>query len=377
LTTLHALSAFATLNHAMRTGSNVTVLLTALSLQASPVVVGTLVALTGVMPMLFAVTIGRLNDRLGPRLPMCVGSAISAASLLLPALWPGLPALYVATTLAGLGSAAFSVPAQNTAGHIGRPEDRTRNFTWISMAFSGGGILGPMIAGPVIDHFGHSAAFFLLAALTLPAAVAMAAGWVKLPPPRGASVSREGPRGKRLLDLMREPRMRAIYLLTALHVSAWEVFSFLVPVYGVGIGLAATSIGLILATFSAATFLVRLVMPLFARRFPAMRMIRASLVLAGVLFILFPLTTSVPLLMALAFVLGTGMGVTQPLAMTVLHEAAPEGRTGEAVGLRTAVVNLSGTTTPVIYGALGSALGMTPVFWGLAVAIWIALWALR
>jgi hypothetical protein len=63
--------------------------------------------------------------------------------------------------------------------------------------------------------------------------------------------------------------------------------------------------------------------------------------------------------------------------MSVLHEAAPPGRTGEAVGLRTSVVNLSAATTPVIYGALGSALGMTPVFWGLAVALWIALWALR
>ena len=63
--------------------------------------------------------------------------------------------------------------------------------------------------------------------------------------------------------------------------------------------------------------------------------------------------------------------------MAVLHESAPEGRSGEAVGLRTAVVNLSATTTPLIYGALGGALGMTPVFWGIAVAIWISVWVLR
>jgi hypothetical protein len=84
----------------------------------------------------------------------------------------------------------------------------------------------------------------------------------------------------------------------------------------------------------------------------------------------------VPVLAALAFVVGMGLGVTQPLAMAVLHESAPTGRTGEAVGLRTAVVHLSATTTPLAYGALGSVLGLTPVFWGVAAAVLAALWAI-
>ncbi len=104
---------------------------------------------------------------------------------------------------------------------------------------------------------------------------------------------------------------------------------------------------------------------------------RAAAVLHGLLAILFPLTTSVPVLVGLAFILGMGLGVTQPLAMSVLHESAPSGRSGEAVGLRTAVVNLSGTTTPIIYGALGGALGMLPVFWASGLAIWVAVWVLR
>ena len=41
---------------------------------------------------------------------------------MLPALWPGLPALFVTTTLTGLGSMAFSVSTQNAVGLFGAIE---------------------------------------------------------------------------------------------------------------------------------------------------------------------------------------------------------------------------------------------------------------
>ena len=372
--TLYALYLFAALNHALKTGTNVTVLLAALSLQSSPVVVGILASIGSVLPTLLAVSIGRLNDRFGSRLPIFGGAATVIFSSLLPSLWPGLPALFLTAILTGLGSTAFAVSTQSVVGLFGGPQDRARNFSWLSMGFSAGAIVGPMLAGPIIDHAGHANAFVVLAFLPLPALVISGGGALALPAPR------EAPAGKaasgRMLDLLRDRRLRTVYLLTALHVSAWEVFSFLVPVYGAGIGLDATSIGVILGAFAAATFFVRIVMPYFAKRFRSLALIRASLVIAGALFLFFPMVEQVPLLVALAFCLGMDLGVTQPLAMAVLHESAPPGRTGEAVGLRTAVVNFSAMSTPTLYGALGSALGMLPVFWGIAAAVWAAVWAI-
>ncbi|MCC6472738.1 MAG: MFS transporter [Burkholderiales bacterium] len=379
--TLYALFLFAGLNHAAKSGASVAVLLAALYLQAPPVVVGTLTALSALLPMLFAVSIGRLNDRFGARLPLFAGAVLFVVSLLFPAVWPGLPALFATAALAGLGATAFAVSSQSVVGLFGRREDRNRNFSWLSIAFSSGGVVGPILAGGIIDRAGHSSAFIVLASLPVFAAVALASARLALPPPRalgaGDGAGGASRRGRRALDLLRDPGLRTVYLLTGLHVSAWEVFSFLVPVYGAGIGLAATSIGIILGSFAAATFFVRILVPLFAGRIPALRLIWLSLVLAGGLFVLFPLSQSVLVLAVLAFFLGMNLGVTQPLAMAVLHESAPAGRAGEAVGLRTAVVNLSVATTPVMYGALGSVFGMLPVFWGLAAALWVALWALR
>ncbi len=377
--TLKILICLALLNQSLKTGSYVAILLTALSQQASPLLVGALSAATGIFPMLFAVSIGRLNDRFGARVPMLAGSVLVVLATLLPALWPGLPALFVTATLTSLGAMAFSVSVQSTVGHFGQPGDRTRNFSWLSMAFSIGGIVGPMLAGAAIDFAGHETAFLVLAFLPVFSLLVVGSGKPVLPAPRAraGAASGEAKAAKRALDLLASPRMRIIYLLTALHVSAWELIAFLVPVYGAGIGLSASSIGLILGAFATATFFVRIILPVLTRRFTSLGLIRASLILAGMISILFPLVSSVPVLMGLAFILGMGLGVTQPLGMSVLHESAPEGRSGEAVGLRTAVVNVSAATTPIIYGALGSALGMLPVFWASAVAIWVAVWALR
>jgi MFS family permease len=66
--------------------------------------------------------------------------------------------------------------------------------------------------------------------------------------------------------------------------------------------------------------------------------------------------------MALSFILGLGLGASQPVIMALLYEASPPGRQGEAVGIRTTMLNSSQTFIPLASGAISSALGMAPVF---------------
>jgi len=80
----------------------------------------------------------------------------------------------------------------------------------------------------------------------------------------------------------------------------------------------------------------------------------------------------VALLMALAFVLGIGLGGTQPFIMALLYEKAPEGRGAEVLSVRTWLINFSQTSAPLASGALGAALGMLPVFWAMGAILLIA-----
>ena len=147
------------------------------------------------------------------------------------------------------------------------------------------------------------------------------------------------------------------------------MYNFAIPVHGIRIGLSASEVGIVMGTFAAATFTVRLAMPFFVGRVEPWAMLVASLLIAGASFFALSFATTVGTIMVLIFLLGLGLGAPQPMVLTLLHESAPPGRAGEALGLRTTLINGSQTVMPLIFGAVGAALGMMPVFWVVALAL--------
>jgi len=69
-------------------GARVVNTLYALELGAAPFDTGLLLATYGVVPLALAVFTGRVGDRYGVRLPIVVGTVISALGILLPWAWP-------------------------------------------------------------------------------------------------------------------------------------------------------------------------------------------------------------------------------------------------------------------------------------------------
>jgi len=364
--TLYALTLFTILNHTAYVGSRVAVSLYAIHLHATPLTVGTLMSLYGLLPMLFSVSAGRLSDRVKPRVPLLVGSVLVVVGTLLPFLAPGLAPLHVAATLIGLGFMLFQVTVQNSIGFIGARERRPANFSLFALGFSVSAFLGPLFAGLAIDWIGYAFTFIFLALLPVATIIALAANKLVLPGPPSHGKRDEK---RRVVDLFAHSDVRRVLIITALQATSWELFTFMMPVYGTGIGLSPSVIGVIMGAFAVATFLIRLALPYLARRVTAWRLLNLALLLTGLCYVLFPLVTHVALLMALAFVLGIGLGSAQPMVMALLHDAAPEGRTGEAVGVRQMVITTGQTVMPLLFGALGSALGVRIVFWTVALAV--------
>ena len=115
-----------------------------------------------------------------------------------------------------------------------------------------------------------------------------------------------------------------------------------------------------MGSFAISIFAVRLLLPLLIRRALPWQVIGAALLISAAVYCVFPLFASVTLLVALSCVLGLGLGCSQPMVMALLYNTSPPGRQGEAVGVRTTVMNASSTTLPLASGALGAAAGMGP-----------------
>jgi hypothetical protein len=63
--------------------------------------------------------------------------------------------------------------------------------------------------------------------------------------------------------------------------------------------------------------------------------------------------------------------------MSLVYEASPPGRQGEAVGLRTSLLNGSHTLMPLASGAFSTLAGMGPMFWLLALFLLGGAWFAR
>ena len=355
---IYLIALMCVLNHSCFAGSRMALALYALELGANQFMIGVLMALYAICPMLLAVYVGKLADRIGPRIPMMAGSLGVGLAMLLPALFPGLTALYVASFLIGSSFHFFFVSVHGTTGGVGGPENRARNYAVVSMGFSAAGLIGPFTAGLAIDHLGHRAAFVLLSAFTFVPLMLM---WLKpgfLPKGKGTTERGE----QRVLDLWRMPKLRSAFIASGILSAAWDLFQFYFPIYGHSLGLSASVIGAVLATFALATFIVRIGLPRWAKHAGEANILIYGIFVAASAFVLFPAFSNPWLLAGVAFILGVGVGAGQPMSMSLIYAMAPAGRSSEAAGLRVVVNNVAHLFIPLFFGGLGTALGFAPVF---------------
>ena len=366
------------INHLTFVGVRLTVTLYAVRLEASPAVIGVLMALFAVVGAMTSVGVGRWIDRTGTRKPMLLAMAMMVAGAGLAFVWRDLAALFVVSIVVGTFYNVFFIAQQRLVGEYGRPEDRVENFSRVGLGFSAASFVGPLITGFAIDALGHSIAFALLAMLP---AVPFTVIWLNklaFPEARKRHSKEAGDRtGGSVLQLLRGKNLRRIYGVSVLSASIWNIFLFLMPIYGAQIGLSAATIGVIIGSFSLGTIVVRVLVPLLTRRFTPWQLLIMALVFASISFLGFPAVTGAPMLMLFSFWLGMGLGLSGPLSLSLLHDASPPDRIGEAVGLRVMLMNGSQTAVPLFAGAIGAALGVAPVFWVLAAALLAGSYSVR
>src|SRR3546814_11583730 len=74
-------------------------------------------------------------------------------------------------------------------------------------------------------------------------------------------------------------------------------------------------------------------------------------------FALVPFSGNALVLAAIAFFFGLGMGIGIPLTVILMFSRTVEGRSGQTLGLRLTANNLVRVSGPIVFGAVGSALG--------------------
>jgi MFS family permease len=354
LTFAMALVGFVAIN-----ASRVVLQLFALQLGATATEVGFLVALFYVCPLLLSLPAGAWGDRRGPYRPLMFSALCGTCGLTIPYFVHTLPAIFLAGMLSGLSFAFFLVTVQNLVGVLSGPEQRAQNFGTFSLIGAASNFIGPLIAGFSIDQFGSPVACITAAALALATGVMLVIWGQALP----AGHRHHAAPSVRIVDTLKDPAIVRILVIGSLVQLGTDLFQFYIPVYGVGIGLSASAIGILLATFAVASFIVRFAFPRLVRRLGEDLLLAYSFVLAATGFALVPLFHDLALLATVSFVFGLGTGCGQPIATMMMFSRAADGRSGEALGLRLTVNNLIRVIAPAAFGVVVSAFGLPPVFY--------------
>lgn len=353
-------------NHIGVKGSKMLVALYAIELHASPFTIGLLISTYAIFPLVLAVYAGRYSDRVGMRRPMALGSLGLCGGMLVPTMFPVMGALFVSAALVGTANIFFHVASHNLIGALGGKAERTANFGTFSLGSAISGMAGPMLVGFMVDRAGYTASYYALAAVTIWPGLFLLFWHRFIPPPRPhAEAAVHGS----ALELLKIPRLRNTLLTSGLILTGMDLFNFYMPIHGRAIGLSASVIGVVVGMQAAAAFVVRMWMPAMSRKYGEMRILTWSLLMSGVTFLLFPAFRDPVVLAAISFLLGLGLGCGQPLSTILTYNHSPPGRSGEALGMRLTVNKFTQIMVPLVFGSLGSAFGILPIFWTSAVLL--------
>ncbi len=360
--------------HAAMAGQRMAAPLHALRLGHSALAVGMLLAVFAALPVAVAMAAGRYADRHGYHRPVrvaavltSVGSGLACLACALPAQWQ-FPVLCGAAGFAGAGANVGLITMQRTASLLAADTtERLRVFSWVGMAPAVANVIGPIAAGVVIDAAGFAAAYALMAALP---AVSL---WAtrRMPPQRSRGEA-QSPQARRPgASLLRLPGIKRLLFVNWLMSAGWDVHSFAVPLLGHARGFNASTIGLVLGSFTAAVTLVRFAIPLVAQALEPIRVLRVAMLTTSGVFAIYPFAHTAVAMVCCAAVLGLALGAVQPMLMSTLHRLTPAGRHGEAIALRSMAMNASSSLMPLVFGSAGAVAGPAMLFWLVGAAVGI------
>jgi len=334
---------------------------------ASPFVLGLLLAVYPAFQFAFAPVWGRLSDRIGRRPVILVTISGTALALTLLGLADSLTALFAARVLGGAFGANISV-ATAYITDVTEPSERTRWMGLVGASFGIGFVLGPAIGGllaPNLDGVWPAAAVFgptisqfvepfgygipvLVAAALAAINGVFAIASLKEPPRRAQTYV-----GTDRRAVLSDPLVRRLVVTNfaySMAVTQLEsIFAyFMVDRFGyeaLQVAFILVGMGVLMGGIQGGA-----IRPLVAR-FGERKLTLAGFAAMAVSFVAVPFMGTVALTMIPLLVSAVGRGIAQPPLMGMVSVATTETNRGSVMGTFQSAASLARVFGPAVAGA--------------------------
>lgn len=327
-------------------------------LEASMLEIGVITACYSLMPLFLAVLTGRFIDRFGERLPLMSGSIGMAIALFLPYYCPTLFMLYLSQLILGGSQLLALVAIQNGVARSAASEKRDQAIATFSLCASIGLMCGPLIGGYTTEHFGFQNSYFFFCLFSI---IPLILGLLV------ASFNNErskvqNKKDQRVKQLLAIPGLKRSIFVSMLNLAALDIFYVYYPLYSSSIGMSPSEIGWILAIQSSASVVARIFMPKLVARYGRIQVLSTFMFCGAVAYGILSFVHIFTYIVFITLILGFGLGIAQPLTTIQTYNLAPQGRTGEVLGIRLAGNRLSQVIIPLLFAGISNLTGLGAIF---------------
>ncbi|HZA18739.1 MAG TPA: MFS transporter [Pseudonocardiaceae bacterium] len=351
----------------------------ALAIQAPASLLGLIGAGFALVPVLLALPVGRLVNRLGERRLMLAGSLVTVAASLVFLFGSGsMIGLLLANAILGAGHLSCVISHQALVASGSAASRLDTMFGYYTFSASLGQAVGPLListlAGSAVQP---ETARMFLAGTVMSAALVLLAGFTV---PAAAGPGRSlalGEDAGRITQLLRTPGLLRALATSAVIVSAVDLIVVYLPAFGAERGLSAGLVGVLLTVRALFSMASRVLLGRMSSAFGRTRLMVASILVSAAA--LGAVTIPMPvwgLLIVLA-AMGLGLGIGQPLTISWLIEQTPPRQRGVALSLRLAGNRIGQLSVPSVMGLLAAGLGAAGVLTATALAVASTLLLLR
>jgi len=337
----------------------------ALEMNATPIVVGFMIAGFSIAQLIASPLWGRVSDRYGRRPALLAGLSASAIAFLVFGLADSLWLLFLSRIVQGAGGGTTGV-AQAYVSDTMPSADRARALGWLSAATSAGIMIGPAIGSAAI-LFGRAAPGFVAAALCLLNAIA---AWKWLPesrrPDPSAKVQVRKPVWHAAWTVVRHPAGTAARLIW-IYGAGMLAFSMLTS--NLALWLAARfdvtekTIGYFFVYSGFLSLVLRsLMLGPVIKRIGETRAVRAGAMIVGLGLLLYPLAPSVWALVFIIPLVPIGTALLFPSATSLLSRASDPRELGTTMGVAQTFAGVSRVIAPIAGTFLFQVWGMHAPF---------------
>jgi len=333
----------------------------ALRLEASPTVIGLMVASFSVAQVAASPLWGRFSDRFGRRPALLVGLSGSCLAFLVFAFADSIGMLFLCRIVQGASGGTTSV-MQAYIGDSVEPKDRAKALGWLSAATNAGVMIGPVV-GSAAWLLGPHTPGLLAAGLCF---VNLVSAFKLLPESKTPAVKSEAASERRSIfemvwETLRHPGREASELIW-IYAVAMTAFSSMTSILAIFLrarfGLDEAHIGYIFPILGAVSVFMRAgILGTLVSRFGEVRLMRAGALFLAVGLAAFPLPKHLSAFIPVMLLVPIGTALLFPATSALLTQRCDPKELGQVLGVQQAFGGIARIFGPIWAGAAFERLG--------------------